>query len=64
MKQDIWIKILKDKRDSLLEIPGFMCREIYDGIERGLYPSKEIGKIVTKNYNFRFCQEDFKIEKE
>jgi hypothetical protein len=62
IREDIWLKILTDKKLTLGQIPGFIRRNDYDEVERSLYPEKELGKIVTRNYNFRFCVEPFKIE--
>lgn len=64
IKRDVWLKILSDLKGTLREIPGFISFKEYDEIEKSLYPDVELGKIVTRHYNFRFCIEPFKIEVE
>lgn len=60
MSTDIYIKVQPQDEESLLEIPHFICNWEYSQHERAHYP-KELGKIVTQNYNFRFYKETPKV---
>lgn len=52
--KDIYLEITRENSDALFEIPNFITKMEYSKDEKESRQGEEYGKIVSKNFCFRF----------